>query len=466
MLGSRWFYFVKMICLIAFISGCEEEELFQVPDFQPLDSVVSGDKLCTIIEKYYQSEKDLYRFDPAVYLGVIGYVVSSDEGGNFYKTIVVQDRPSEPHCGIQLRLNQSDYYEKYIPGQKIVLKVSGLSIANEKGSLVLGHQRNSRLTEIPESLINEHLQRSNEIVEIQPQKSEIGKLESSMINTYVRLDDVQFVWHEVGRTFAAERFDAYQGVRIIEQCEKGNILPLRTSTYANFSFVEVPASKCSITGVLTMDYYAEELSLVINSIDDLVKIDEERCDPDLYECEVANEHPFRRLFYEHFDDLKSTAQLEDWGWLNQNIHQGQTRFKKRSSSGNTFMQVSCYGSGDLQTECWLVSPEIELPADAMVRVSFKTRATFDDGRQLTVWVTTETTKEITQADWKQLAVSVSDGSKDGSNNEFLSSGTISLSCLEGNARIGFRYVGSDPSATTTYDIDQFLVEISDGSHNQ
>ncbi|WP_158237162.1 hypothetical protein [Aquimarina sp. MAR_2010_214] len=37
------------------------------------------------------------------------------------------------------------------------------------------------------------------------------------------------------------------------------------------------------------------------------------------------------------------------------------------------------------------------------------------------------------------------------------SGPINLSCLEGTIRIGFRYVGGDPRATTRYHIDNIKI---------
>ena len=64
---------------------------------------------------------------------------------------------------------------------------------------------------------------------------------------------------------------------------------------------------------------------------------------------------------------------------------------------------------------------------------------------------------VKEANWQQLDVEISVGSRDDSNEVFTNSGTVQLDCLEGNVRLAFRYLGSDPGASTTYDLDNILI---------
>ena len=41
------------------------------------------------------------------------YVVSSDEGGNFYKELVLQDKPENPIAGILLLVDDNSLFETY-----------------------------------------------------------------------------------------------------------------------------------------------------------------------------------------------------------------------------------------------------------------------------------------------------------------------------------------------------------------
>jgi hypothetical protein len=90
-------------------------------------------------------------------------------------------------------------------------------------------------------------------------------------------------------------------------------------------------------------------------------------------------------------------------------------------------------------------------------LSFDTRATFNNGRLLTVWITTDHDLDPREAIWKELKARISEGTADGTNERFISSGQINLDCVEGTVRIAFRYLGGDPGPSTNYDIDNVLI---------
>jgi hypothetical protein len=219
----------------------------------------------------------------------------------------------------------------------------------------------------------------------------------------------------------------------------------------------VPVEKINIEGVVTQDSYSGEIILMVNDLGDIRKIEGKRCDPEYFNCAESEEVGQKIIFYEDFDQLSSTRDLQPLGWFNLNINYGNGKFKKRSSNENVFLQISAYNSGESTMEVWLVSPPIDLNQSENEVLSFKTRATFDEGRILKVWISNDFNSDVKTTTWKQLEAKISRGSTDASNDSFESSGAISLDCFDGEVRIGFQYTGSDPGRTTTYDIDNILI---------
>ena len=213
-----------------------------------------------------------------------------------------------------------------------------------------------------------------------------------------------------------------------------------------------------MVAVLTRDYFSGEITFVLNNPDDIDSEDQERCDPAFFVCPLKPQLDKKDiLFYENFERLGSTRDIETIGWENINANFGNARFRKRSKNENTFVQISAYDSKEYVMEVWLVSPSIDLDGSENEFLTFDTRSTFEEGSLLTCWFSQDYTDNIKNANWQQLDVKISVGSRDGSNEIFLNSGAVQLDCLEGKVRLAFRYLGSDPGASTTYDLDNILI---------
>ena len=412
----------------------------------------------TVINEFRQADSDLFTFDSETLLTVNAYVVSSDESGNFYKTLVIQDRPENPTMGMVLKIDLRAYFSKYNVGRKIQIRLSGLSMKGKNGKYTVGYLSGNRLVDIPESLLDHYIMRTPEIVDIVPQSISLEMVSTGLINTFVVIDRVQFLKTDQDRSFASEAYDKFNGERLIEQCNNLAKSYLFTSTYADFRANPLPDGRVQLNAILTIDDYSEEVILVLNNPNDLVVIDQERCDPDFFECPI-NLSPIGNdvIFYEDFEDLSYTRDIEKIGWKNINVNFGNGRFKKRSSNENTFLQISAYNSNEYVMEVWLVSPEIELDHSEKEYLSFETRATFEEGSLLTCWFSSDYRGNVRDANWQQLDLEFSVGTFDGSNEAYLNSGAVQLECLEGTIRVAFRYLGSDPGASTTYDLDNILI---------
>lgn len=450
--------YMLLIMVISF-SACLEGPEFQIPEFHNLEQIEDATSdIGTAINAFRQANSDIFTFDTEGNIIVSAFVISSDETGNFYKTLIVQDSPSSPLNGLEIKIDMRSYYTKYNFGRKILLRLSGLSLVKESGKYIVGYLSGNSLVDIPESLLDHFIIRSSETAEIIPKSITLEMISPSLINTFVKVEKLQFLKTDQGKSFASEAYDKYNGERIIEQCENLAKSLLFTSSYADFSTSLLPKKNFHMTTVLTSDYYSGQVIFVLNNPDDIDLLNDERCDPVFLDCPTSPQLNHKQvLYYENFESLISTRDIEKIGWENININFGNTRFRKRSRSENTFIQVSAYDSKEYVMEAWLISPVIDLDDSENAVLSFDTRATFEEGSLLTCWISNDDIDSLNNPNWQQLDVEISVGSRDESNEIFINSGSVELHCLEGKIRIAFRYIGSDPGASTTYDLDNILI---------
>ena len=418
--------------------------------------------ISAVISAYRQSELGIYTFDEDDKTVISCYVISSDEAGNFYKTLVVQDHPENPLNGLELKIDLRSYYSKYNFGRKLYIKFAGLSITEVNGKFIVGYQLRGVLGDIPSPLLDKFIIRSLETTEIVPQIIALKDFSSNMINRFIELRKVQFLKPDLGKSFASEVYDKYNAERIIEQCSDLSRMYLSTSTYANFRSYLLPSETFQIRAVLSADYYSGNINLILNNPEGLSITYDQRCDPLFFECiETTPGNREKVIFYEDFEDIKTTADIEKQGWKNINVNFGNEKFRKRSSNENTFVQVSAYGSNEYVMDAWLISPVIDLSRQKEAVLLFDSRATFEEGSILTVWFSTDYSGEYFGSNWTQLDADISIGSGDGSNKFFMNSAAIPIGCIGEKAHLGFRYLGADPGVSTTYDLDNILVLGSD-----
>ena len=421
-------------------------------------NIIETSNIKAVVSAYRQSELDIYTFDEDDKTVISCYVISNDEAGNFYKTLVVQDRPENPMNGLELKIDLRSYFTKYNFGRKLYINFAGLSITEVNGKFIAGYQLRGVLGDIPSPLLDKFIIRSMETAEIVPQRIDLKDFSRNMINRFIELKNVQFLKPDLGRSFASEAYDKYNGERIIEQCSNLARTYLSTSTYANFKSYLLPSDRFHLKAILSSDYYSGNISLILNNPEALTLTNDQRCDPVLFECfENDQEKAGKVIFYEDFDNMKTTADIEKNGWRNINVNFGNQKFRKRSSNENTFVQVSAYGSNEYVMDVWLVSPLIDLSGQKGAVLSFDTRATFEEGTILTIWFSTDYSGDFYESGWNQLNADISIGSRDGSNEFFINSGAIPIGCIEEKIHLGFRYLGADPGVSTTYDLDNILI---------
>lgn len=455
--------FSLIIFIIVFIlTSCVKTDDFEVPEIINIEiNVTANANLTAVKNALDQSGKDIYTFKENDNIIIAGYVISSDEAGSFYKTLIIQDDFKDAKSGIEIMIDLKSYFTKYNFGRKVFLKLAGLSIVNNQEKYKIGYLFENKIQEIPEPLLNDYITRSNVVENIIANPITLVDLNANRIGTYVQIDNMQFKKEELGKTYAGEQFDKFNGERVLEQCENKINTILSTSSFSDFKSNKISNKSGSISAVLTKDFFSEKYILVINDPASINFSESQRCDPEFFNCDLNNATETKTLFFESFQGIKKTADLEALNWVNSNTYFGNTKFKKRTSKGNVTMQISAFNTEENPLEAWLITPNIELDNTSNEVLTFDTKASFDKGSILTVWISTDFNGDIKNANWQQLDVKISVGPGNTYVNDFISSGDISLDCLVGRVNIGFKYLGGDPGISTTYDLDNILIVGSD-----
>ena len=450
---------ISLIISLFLSFSCVQTDDFDLPKIETVEPDITVNTTISAIKKAYdQSGEKIFTFNASDTSIFEAYVISSDESGNFYKLLILQDKPENPTSGIEILIDLKTYYSKYNFGRKVYIKIAGMSITNEKGKYKMGFLDRNEVSELPESLIDEFIIRSSKTEEIIPKNLQFSEYSKDNLNTYIQIQNVQFQYYEIGKTIAGEPYDKYSAERKLIQCNNQITTILSNSTYVKFKSYLIPENKGFLNAVFTMDYYAEKYVLVLNDLSTFDFTDEERCDPNFLVCD-GNTDGNKILFYEDFENIKKTDDLEDLGWINSNVNLGNDKFKKRTVNTNGVMRISAYNTQENTLEAWLITPLINLDNTIDATLSFQTNASYDNGTILTAWVSNDFKGDIKNANWQQLNVNISVGPTNTFTTDFTNSGNISLSCLKGDVHIAFKYLGGDPGITTTYDLDNVKIMV-------
>ncbi|MFK5958292.1 MAG: DUF5689 domain-containing protein [Lutibacter sp.] len=180
-----------------------------------------------------------------------GYIVSSDEFGNFNEKLVLQDAIENPTAGIQILLENDAIFEDYTIGDKVFVKLNKLYISKSNNVLTIGFPNGDKITKIDASEINQFLYNSEENFEIHPREILISEVQNPLYeNTLVSVLNVQLVKNELGKAFTFFTGNNDEN-RSLETCGEITKLSVFTSGNATFSNELFPEGHGKITGVLS-----------------------------------------------------------------------------------------------------------------------------------------------------------------------------------------------------------------------
>lgn len=141
--------------------------------------------------------------------------------------------------------------------------------------------------------------------------------------------------------------------------------------------------------------------------------------------------------------------------------EGSELWQGRDFSDNAYPQISGFNSNSNNIETYLITPEIDL--GQVSTLTFETKSAFCVHEGLDLLIATDYDGvDPDGATWTTLsAVIASDDNQDcdgGFASGFIASGDVDLSGFSGNGHIAFRYTGNNSDETTTYQVDNVVIQ--------
>ncbi|MEP3838850.1 MAG: DUF5689 domain-containing protein [Algibacter sp.] len=469
--------FLKIMILGTLFSSCVKDEDYSTPEISITEPSIPQEQITT-----FKAVKSLYEqavnngntsviIDDDTDLYIEGYVVSSDKSGNFFEELIIQNKTddsspdTDPRLGFKVDINVSSLSDTYQFGQKVYVKMDGLTVGETSGVITIGKGNAVQVEQIQPAEYKDIVIRSNEIAEIQPKISGLADLSEADENTLIQLDNMQLNRFELGATYASESFDEFDGLRLLESCDSGIQMIMQTSTFSDFKSLIIPQGKGSVTGVFSRDYGDDFNVLVPNSSADINLNNDTRCDPVELTCGIAETVGASNLLHEDFEDQSNNKPVEIDGWTNfmergTEAWEGYSSTSSNASLGRSARFQSA-SSGDISNIGWLITPAINLDDQDGETLRFKTSNSLADSSYMEVlysldWDGVEA--NILTATWGVLSAAYVVKDSD-SFSAWFNSGNVDLSCISGTIHIAFKYTGSgQDSFDGIYELDEISVD--------
>lgn len=329
---------------------------------------------------------------------ICGYVTTTDEWGNNYKYINIQDGTG----AIQIKIDNKALYHKYAIGQRVYVKCDGLVLGDYRKLPQLGLWANGQMQPIPNFkaylyLFPDGIPRGGippiEMTTI-PNANEIPY---TMYNRLVRLVDATFVEGGIA-TFS----DAGSATSHEIKMSDGTSITLRTSNYATFASEKLPVGTGNITGILTR--YNNTVQIVINGLSSLDGFVEPVERQTIYSVNYSN--AFNEGWFQ-------TGTGNPWEVM---INSNFSGFVNNPADGQ---------------DNWLISPAIDLSNVEDPILNFTQRAPQGfNNTKMKVYYTPNYTGDVNTTLWIELPLSATDGVTTSVNE--------SISLPEGAQTSGFR----------------------------
>jgi hypothetical protein len=452
--------FLKLSILTLFtasiFTSCVKDDDFDIPNFKCNEVNITANK--TVADVYALAGTTIQQY-PEVIGGddyLEAYVVSSDRGGNFFKSISLQTVPTQANpqpIGFSVPVDVVSLSNIFEVGRKVYVKLDRRYFNITNGSLIIGEIFIGSTGTVSVGRISPFdygnvLFRS---CEVKPEADLVRTLtvneakQDVNLNTLIELDGVQFVDAAVGKTYYDPNAVVGGATNHLLTDAEGSTVIFRTSSFATYAGQVVPGENGKVRGVMTK--FGNDYQFIARTFND-IQLNNPRLTP---------------LFSENFESVPTgtTANIALPGWTNVQMNGVNPRWTGRIFSNNKYAQMSAFQSNNTNVDSRLITPGINLDnsTDEFLRFGYKTG--FANGQALTVWYSTNysgagTVEAVNSATWTQFPVvlNVQDTSF---ASEFYTSGQIDLSNISGTIYISFRYEGSSSGVTTTYQIDNIEV---------
>ena len=361
-------------------------------------------------------------------------VVSSDEGGNYYKSLVVQDTTA----GIELQLDMTGLHTRYPVGQKLVIILNGLVVGDYNQLTQIGWMYKNAQGQLQVGRINSLYFDQYIIRDGMPnlknlpkplKNNDIDFTGNRDINKLTCLENVTFESNAIGQQLASNHFTTDWKVKVPLANGTTQDVVVRTSNFAKFRNIIIEAKEYNLTGILTKFGNTYQFML--------------RTREDIQPAQSAESLVF---------DFTSNP-MGEGGWSNQSLKETTKPWKFRTEY---MAHIGNPTDSHTPVDDWFISPMITYPDIQNGYLQFEHRLNVENGEYdaYEIYYTTSTATAFNLNDWKPLG-------KIGTYPEnFGWSNALPLSTINANAfKIAFRYHSTNSNiATYEWDIRKVAIK--------
>ncbi|WP_417428228.1 DUF5689 domain-containing protein [Halpernia sp.] len=391
------------------------------------------------------------------------YIISSDENGNFYKTISFQDKPENPTVGLQMEVDRASNYADFPVGSHVRIKANGLVLGTDRGVIKLGSVDPSfAIGRIPNSLFSRYIAGvcnggTMEIATIKP--TELPNLAAAQdpkyINTLVTVKNVQFASGDLGKTYLD--YVAGAGVDTDRNIEDntGSSSIIRNSAFFSGGKTMLPKGNGAVTFVVSR--YNSSWQNLIRSLSD-VNIPESGNRYDATPPKGGTAVSYSGSFLEDFESYGSVNLLEVFPKYINDPFVGNRYWQLRNFGGNNYLQLSANAGNGSFTTYFIVPVDFT----AANSVKFDVNVGYYNGDALKVFTTKDYTVlgDISSATLTDITSNFTIPKTPTSGYGTLNNaGTYNFpASLTGNGFVVFEYKGAKGGVTTTIQLDNISVQ--------
>lgn len=428
----------------AALFSCSNSDYYTTPDLSGECNDLTPTK--TTAEILALANTTLQQFGPTYDNDIIeAYVTSSDEGGNFFKSISLVSVDGTQ--GFSVPVDAYNLYTKFEPGRKIFIKLKGrhyqinadtkskeIGSLYNNGTAVTTDDEVGRISGVEyQDIITRGCTKVDEQTLVNTNLSIVQAKNDTHLNKLIEFNNVQFTDASLGKKYYDPTLNDLGGATNHEIVDAaGNRVIVRVSSFSTFAGDPVSSLNGKVRGVMTK--YGSDYQFMVRTIND-IQLTNPRVMP-LFEETFTTNFPNWVKF--------SVAGAQAWTLNSSNGNPGQCA------------DMNGFSGGAVLNEDWLISPAIDLSSVPTAILTFQTAKNFS-GNALQVYVSTNYSGSgtPTAATWTLLSGTVASAS----NFVWTNSGNVSLNSYTGNSnvRIAFKYT-STTAAAAQWRVDNVKVQ--------
>jgi len=275
---KKYFSIIRIfiLSLTVFLTSCVQDDEYSTPDLQGKCQDLTPTKTIAEVKAAFAlaSTNNVTITEDII---IEGYVSSSDESGNVYKTIYLQDAPENPTQGLVVSVDAVSTYTSYPQGSKVYIKLKGLAFGKYGNVLQVGYMNldpvtnTSEFGRIPEKLVKEHLVRScAPKAKIVPKVITLSQLSSSiepLIGALVQVNNAEFPVNLLCNVYAPNGTSVDRQIVDPTRNTPATTRVVRNSGYATFASDQLPSGNGTFIGILSK--FNSTYQFYINRVSDL-----------------------------------------------------------------------------------------------------------------------------------------------------------------------------------------------------